>query len=154
MAPLYVAQSTGIFHRFEALETHLCLSVRYAYIFHKDSPMFPSGLSQETLTSNTGVSVQSALRHLFISYRRLRCQRASNYWLHSALSLLLLPVRASSRSKNLSLLTQPLFRLSQHRQANTSNLLTKWASAPTSTLTGFKASPRYDGQLAGGAATC
>ena len=151
---LYVAQKVVGHHRFEALETHVRLSVRYACIFHKDSPMLPSGISQETLTSSTGALVQDALKRLFRSDRRLRCQRASNYWLHSASSLLLLPVRASSRSKNLSLLTQPLFRLSQHRQANTSNLLTKWAFAPTSTLTGFKTPPQYDGQLAGGAATC
>jgi hypothetical protein len=63
-------------------------------------------------------------------------------------------VRASSRSKNLSLLIQPLFRLSQHTQANTSNLLTKWAFAPTSTPSIFKVPPQYDGQLAGGEASC
>jgi hypothetical protein len=57
-------------------------------------------------------------------------------------------VRASSRSKNLSSLTQPQFRLSQCKQANTSNTLTGRAFSPTSTT------PLTDGQMAGEASSC
>jgi hypothetical protein len=57
-------------------------------------------------------------------------------------------VRASSRSKNLSSLPQPQFRLSQCKQANTSNTLTGRAFSPTSTT------PLTDGQMAGEASSC
>ena len=157
MQAQYVAARPSTNAPFEALESHFRPLQRDGFIFNKDSTMLPTGISQEALTSSKDASAHSVSKHPISSNRRHRCQRASNYWQHSALSLLLLPVRASSRSKNLSCLTQPLFRLSQCRQANTSNLpkgnlSTKWAVAPTSTT-----SPNFCpifGSIAGGAVSC
>jgi len=129
--------------RYEAFESQVRRLELSGYISNKDYTMFPAGISQEPLTSSKGASTHSVSKHQFKSDRRLRCQRASNYWQHSALSLSLLPVRASSR-----LLTQPQFRLSQCTQANTSNTLTGRAFSPTLTT------PLTDGQMAGGAASC
>ena len=129
--------------RYEAFESQLRRLELSGYILNKDSTMLPAGISQEPLTSSNGASTHSVLKHQFKSDRRLRCQRASNYWQHSALSLSLLPVRASSRS-----LTHPQFRLSQCTQANTSNTLTGRAFSPTPTT------PLTDGQMAGGASSC
>lgn len=129
--------------RCEAFESQVRRLELSGYISNKDYTMLPAGISQEPLTSSKGASTYSVSKHQFKSDRRLRCQRASNYWQHSALSLSLLPVRASSR-----LLTQPQFRLSQCTQANTSNTLTGRAFSPTLTT------PLTDGQMAGGAAAC
>ena len=129
--------------RYEAFESQVRRLELSGYISNKDYTMFPAGISQEPLTSSKGASTHSVSKHQFKSDRRLRCQRASNYWQHSALSLSLRPVRASSR-----LLTQPQFRLSQCTQANTSNTLTGRAFSPTLTT------PLTDGQMAGGAASC
>ena len=129
--------------RYEAFESQVRRLELSGYISNKDYTMFPAGISQEPLTSSKGASTHSVSKHQFKSDRRLRCQRASNYWQHSALSLSLLPVRASSR-----LLTQPQFRFSQCTQANTSNTLTGRAFSPTLTT------PLTDGQMAGGAASC
>jgi hypothetical protein len=148
MHPQYVAIRSSTKGPSEALESQFRSMPRDGYISNKDSIMLPAGISQETLTSSTDVTAQSVSEHSFFSNRRHRCQRASNYWQLSALSLSLLPVRASSRSKNLSLLTQPRFRLSQYTPANTSNTLTRWALLPASTT------PQIDGHLAGEAASC
>jgi len=129
--------------RYEAFESQVRRLELSGYISNKDYTMFPAGISQEPLTSSKGASTHSVSKHQFKSDRRLRCQRASNYWQHSALSLSLRRVRASSR-----LLTQPQFRLSQCTQANTSNTLTGRAFSPTLTT------PLTDGQMAGGAASC
>ncbi len=67
------------------------------------------------------------------SDRRYRCRRASNFWQHSAFWSPLLPVRASSRSKNLSWLIQSRSAKSPFTQASTSNSHTGWASAPALT---------------------
>ena len=157
MQPQHVAAHSSTNAPSEALESHFRSTRRDGYILNKDSTMLPTGISQEALTLSKGATAHSVSKHPFSSNRRLRCQRASNYWQHSALSLLLLPVRASSRSKNLSWLTQPLFRLSQYTQANISNLpkgnlSTKWAVAPTSTT-----SPDFGpttGRKTGGAVPC
>ena len=148
MLPQHVAAQPPIKARSEALESHFRPLQRDGYIMDKDSTMFPSRISQEALTLSTDATAHPVSKHSFKNNRRHRCQRASNYWQLSALSLSLLPVRASSRSKNLSLLTQPRFRLSQYTQANTSNILTGWAFALTLTT------PFSDGHMAGGAATC
>jgi hypothetical protein len=134
--------------RYETFEAQVRRLEPGGYISNKDSTMLPAGISQEPHTSSKGASTHSVSKPQFKSDRRLRCQRASNYWQHSALSLSLLPVRASSRSKNLSSLTQPQFRLSQCTQANTSNTLTGRAFTPTPTT------PLIDDQVAGGAASC
>ena len=134
--------------RYEAFESQFRRLELSGYISNKDTTMLPAGIFQEPLTSSKGAPTHSVSKHQFKSDRRLRCQRASNYWQHSALSLSLLPVRASSRSKNLSSLTQPQFRLSQCKQANTSNTLTGRAFSPTSTT------PLTDGQMAGEASSC
>ena len=134
--------------RYEAFESQFRRLELSGYISNKDTTMLPAGIFQEPLTSSKGAPTHSVSKHQFKSDRRLRCQRASNYWQHSALSLLLPPVRASSRSKNLSSLTQPQFRLSQCKQANTSNTLTGRAFSPTSTT------PLTDGQMAGEASSC
>lgn len=134
--------------RYEAFESQFRRLELSGYISNKDTTMLPAGIFQEPLTSSKGAPTHSVSKHQFKSDRRLRCQRASNYWQHLALSLLLLPVRASSRSKNLSSLTQPQFRLSQCKQANTSNTLTGRAFSPTSTT------PLTDGQMAGEASSC
>ena len=134
--------------RYEAFESQFRRLELSGYISNKDTTMLPAGIFQEPLTSSKGAPTHSVSKHQFKSDRRLRCQRASNYWQHSALSLLLLPVRANSRSKNLSSLTQPQFRLSQCKQANTSNTLTGRAFSPTSTT------PLTDGQMAGEASSC
>ena len=134
--------------RYEAFESQFRRLELSGYISNKDTTMLPAGIFQEPLTSSKGAPTHSVSKHQFKSDRRLRCQRASNYWQHSALSLLLLPVRASSRPKNLSSLTQPQFRLSQCKQANTSNTLTGRAFSPTSTT------PLTDGQMAGEASSC
>ena len=134
--------------RYEAFKSQFRRLELSGYISNKDTTMLPAGIFQEPLTSSKGAPTHSVSKHQFKSDRRLRCQRASNYWQHSALSLLLLPVRASSRSKNLSSLTQPQFRLSQCKQANTSNTLTGRAFSPTSTT------PLTDGQMAGEASSC
>lgn len=134
--------------RYEAFESQFRRLELSGYISNKDTTMLPAGIFQEPLTSSKGAPTHSVSKHQFKSDRRLRCQRASNYWQHSALSLSLLPVRASSRSKNLSSLTQPRFRLSQCTQANTSNTLTGRAFSPTSTT------PLTDGQMAGEASSC
>ena len=148
MLTQHVAAQPPIKARSEALESHFRPLQRAGYIMDKDSTMFPSRISQEALTLSTDATAHPVSKHSFKSNRRHRCQRASNYWQHLALSLLLLPVRASSRSKNLSFWTQPQFRLSQYTQANTSNTLTGWAFAPTLTT------PCSDGHMAGGAAKC
>jgi hypothetical protein len=134
--------------RYETFEAQVRRLESGGYISNKDSTMLPAGISQEPHTSSKGASTHSVSKPQFKSDRRLRCQRASNYWQHSALSLSLLPVRASSRSKNLSSLIQPQFRLSQCTQANTSNTLTGRAFTPTPTT------PLIDDQVAGGAASC
>jgi len=54
------------------------------------------------------------------SYRSYRCRRTSNCWQPSASWSWLLPVRASSRSKNLSWLIQNRSAKSPSTQANTS----------------------------------
>ena len=129
--------------RYEAFESQFRRLELSGYISNKDTTMLPAGIFQEPLTSSRGAPTHSVSKHQFKSDRRLRCQRASNYWQHSALSLSLLPVRASSRS-----LTQPQFRLSQCTQENTSNTLTGRAFSPTSTT------PLTDGQMAGEASSC
>ncbi len=134
--------------RYEAFESQFRRLELSGYISNKDTTMLAAGIFQEPLTSSKGAPTHSVSKHQFKSDRRLRCQRASNYWQHSALSLLLLPVRASSRPKNLSSLTQPQFRLSQCKQENTSNTLTGWAFSPTSTT------PLTDGQMVGEASSC
>jgi hypothetical protein len=143
MKPQDVAQGPLPKCRYEAFESQLRPSQWEGCILYKDSTMLSAGISQEPLTSSKGATTHSVSSHHFKSDRRLRCQRASNYWQHSALSLSLLPVPASSRSKNLSLLTQPQFRLSQYTPANTSNTLTGRAFAPTPTT------PLADTQMLG-----
>jgi len=73
------------------------------------------------------------------SDRRYRCRRASNFWQHSAFWSPLQPVRASSRSKNLSWLIQSRSAKSPSSQANTNKRQTGWACAsiltPTATAT-------------------
>jgi hypothetical protein len=64
-------------------------------------------------------------------------------------------VRASSRSKSLSWLSQ--FQLSQSKPANISNILTGWALAPTSTTPlGFGLNDGHNtmGHTMGEAYTC
>ena len=108
----------------------------------------PLGRTSVLSTSIAGKMAGFKNRPRITSDRRYRCQRTSSFWQHSALWSSLPPVRASSRSKNLSLLTQPRFRLSQYTPANTSNTLTRWALSPASTT------PQTDGHLAGEAASC
>lgn len=133
MRPQYVAPDSSYNVRVEAFESQFRRLQRDGYILHISSPIVRAGIPQEPLTSNTGAKAHSASKHLITSDRRPRCQRASNYWQHSALSLSLQLAPAMSQ-KNLSLLNR--FRSSQHTQANTNNipngvLTLGWAPAPT-----------------------
>jgi len=139
--------------RFEAFESQMRLLKEYGYILDKDSTMLRKGLPQETLTSSTGGTAHSVSSRPFKRVRRQRCQRASNYSQHSVLSPLLQHVPASSRSKNMSLLSPIRFRSSQSTPANTNkspigDLNTGWASSPTPTM------PLTDDQWVKGAYTC
>ena len=149
MQPQYVAMRSAPKGCFEALESQTRRIERDGCILDKDSTMLQTRISQETLTLSTVATTHSVSKHPFSSNRRLRCQRASNYWQHLALSSLLLPVRASSRSKNLSWSSQS--RLSQSKPANTSNTFTEWASAPTLTKPHADANPQDYNRVAGGA---
>lgn len=146
MRPQYVVIQPLLDNAFEALESQIrrlhcngCLSLR-------KSPMLSKGISQETLTLVEGTAVRSVPMSILKSDRRHRCQRASNYWLHSVLSLWLRPVPVSKKLKNL-LWSSP-FRKSQYKLVNTSNTLVEWALAPTLTLL------PSDGHLVGRTAIC
>ena len=104
------------------------------YLFDTISRNCTARKIQDFLTSVPWSKAHVASAGHIQSDRRLRCRRASNFWQHSALSPWLLPVRASSRSKNLSLLIQSQSRSSRHTPVNTSNSgLTGRAFAPTPT---------------------
>lgn len=121
---------------FEALKTQLRRLGGCGYLFRTFSPMIPQGNSNRSPTSLEGVGAHFASLQVIESDRRLRCQRASNCWQPSVLSPLLLPVRVSSRPKNLSWLIQSRSARNRHTQASTSNrTATGQAFAAALTLT-------------------
>lgn len=138
MQPQHVALSTSSNGSPDAQATQIRrLSAPLAacgYLFDADSTISGPKETQDFLTSLRGGRAHVASNRSIESYRRLRCQRASNFWQHSALSPSLLPVRASSRSKNMWLLIQSRSRSSQHTPVNTSKTgFTGRAFAPTPT---------------------
>ncbi|MFT6022860.1 MAG: hypothetical protein ACI9PY_000971 [Ascidiaceihabitans sp.] len=141
MQPQHVAPHCSSNGSPDAPATQIRASEPCGYLFDTISRNYGARKSQGFLTSVPRSRARVASKGHFLSDRRLRCQRASNYWQHSALSLLLLPVRASSRSKNLSWLIQSRSRLSRHTPVNTSKTgLTGRAFAPTPTASLIKGS--------------
>lgn len=133
----YVAHRCSCDGGFEALKTQLRRLPACGYLFRAFSPMLGHGNSNRTPTSLEGVGAHFASLQVIESDRRLRCQRASNCWQRSVLSPWLLPVRVSSRPKNLSWLIQNRSAKNRHIQVSTSNRTATgqaFAAALTTTL--------------------
>lgn len=115
-----------------ALESHFRRLGSSPYAMAMNCSKVTARNTDVSLTSNPGSSWHEAVSDPLNSDRRLRCQRASNYWPHSALSQPFQLAPQSSR-KNTSWLHPSPSRLSPYTQVSTSNTFRGQARAPAST---------------------
>ncbi len=138
MKPQYLAIHLSRGPDNEALPSQTRRLQRAGYVFDYDYSMLHKGITQVTLTSETGRARQFYNARPTYIDRRHRCQRASNSWQPSVLSPRF-PHAHPARQKKNTLWSRPsLSRLSLHTPASTSKLALgqACASAPTSRTTG------------------
>lgn len=120
MGAQYIAEYGGNERKFAALSSQNSASDLLRYPQAIRSGIVRTGRSLLRLESIAGHMAFYECRFRTTSDRRYRCQRASNFWQQWALWSSLLPVRASSRSKNLSWLIQSRSAKSPSSRANSS----------------------------------
>ena len=134
----HVADRPSHEHCFAALESHKLSTDLSTYPHPPHLGIIETGGACAPLKSIAGKMAGFTTEPRTTSDRRYRCRRTSNFSQCSALWSPLLPVRASSRSKNLSWLIQNRSAKSLCTQASTSKSQTGWASAPVLTFTAPK----------------
>lgn len=119
MQPQHLARGPSYAPQTAALESQCRRSERPPYAIQPAcGNVFPRN-THVSLTANHGSNRHEAVSGPSNSDRRLRCQRASHFWPHSALSQPFRPVPPSSK-KNMLLSHPSPSRLSQYTQASTS----------------------------------
>lgn len=129
MQPQHLAQPPLVIHATAALPPHSCRLESSPYAMRGNCDKVSSRNTQVSLTSKSGSHRHEAVSDPSNSYRRLRCQRASKCWPHSALSQSFRHAHQSSK-KNMLWLHPSQSRLSQYTQASTSKTCRGQASAP------------------------
>lgn len=134
MQPQYLAQSPLVERATAALPPHLCRLKSSPYAISRNCGNVWARNTQVSLTSKPGSHWHEAVSDPSNSDRRLRCQRASQCWPHSALSQPFRHAHQSSKKNMLWLHPSPS-RLSQYTQASTSKTCRGRAYAPVPTHT-------------------
>ena len=132
MQPQHLARGPSCAPQTAALESQCRRSERPPYAIQPAcGNVFPRN-THVSLTANHGSNRHEAVSGPSNSDRRLRCQRASHFWPHSALSQPFRPAPPSSK-KNMLLSHPSPSRLSQYTQASTSKTCRGQAVAPVLT---------------------
>jgi len=137
MKPQYVARQSSSKDPFETLVTQHVAKATCGYLFATHWRRIRNRFTQMAYTSRgTGLrDTPVGLNRKFD--RRLRCPRASNWLPYSVLHSQRPLAHLKHPLKSLLLLTQHRFLSSQHTQASTSNLPTRQAFAPATSLNLF-----------------
>ena len=131
MQPQYLAQPSARTGRTAALATHFRRLKRAPYAMRGNCGNIAPRNTQVSLTTKAGFYWHEAVPDPLCNHRRLRCQRASQCWPHSALSQLFQHARPSR--KNMLLSHPSPSRLSQYTQASTSKACRGQATASVPT---------------------
>jgi len=134
MQPQHLAQGAACALPTATLESHSCRLERAPYAIQPACGKVFARNTRVSLTANPGSNWHEAVSDPSYSDRRLRCQRASHFWPHSALSQPFRPAHPSSKKNTLLSHPSPS-RLSQYTQASTSKTCRGQAHAPVLTLT-------------------
>ncbi len=134
MKPQYVARQSSSNGAFEAFVTQHVAKKGCGYLFARPSRKFTCRFTQVAYTSRgTGLRDTPVDLNRKID-RRLRCPRASNCWLYSALHSLRPLAHVKHRLKSSLWLIPRRSPWSQYTQVSTSNLSARQAFAPALSL--------------------